>query len=206
MTTTILLIRHGQTDWNVARRWQGHEDRPLNPVGVAQAQALARRLAGWPIQAVYSSDLRRAAVTAETLGQALGLQPIYDPAWRERHVGDFQGLTDEEVRARFAHILAREDGIMNPPNGEQYRAVRARVAAAFNALLERHENEMAAVISHGGTLNALISHALGFPTDRYAPISLRGNTGLSVIEVGPWGPRLTLLNDTSHLTRVEGSG
>lgn len=199
MKTTILFIRHGQTDWNVARRWQGHEDRPLNEAGLAQAQALARRLASWPIRAIYSSDLRRATATADVLGQALGLQPIYDPAWRERHVGDFQGLTDEEVRNHFAHIIEREHGIMNPPNGEQYHLVRMRVAAAFQRLVERHENEMVAVVSHGGTLNAVISHILGIPENRYGRISLRGNTGLSIVEVSHLGPRLVLLNDTSHL-------
>ena len=91
MNTTIILIRHGLTDWNEEGRWQGNEDIPLNTTGIAQAQALGRRLASWPIESLYSSDLRRAAQTAAILGEAVDLQPIHDPSWRERDVGAFQG-------------------------------------------------------------------------------------------------------------------
>jgi broad specificity phosphatase PhoE len=200
MTTTILLIRHGQTDWNVARRWQGHWDEPLNRLGLAQAHALARRLATWPIRAIYSSDLARAAQTADILGRALDLEPIYDAAWRERHVGDFQGLTSEEAQAQFPHIWAEmARGIVNPPNGEHVLELHTRVTAAFERLVTGHEGQVIAVISHGGALGSVISHVLGIPPGKYGRFSLRGNTGLSIVEAGSHGPRLVLLNDTCHL-------
>src|SRR5210317_401562 len=101
MTTTIILIRHGLTDWNKEGRWQGNEDIPLNDTGIAQAEALGKRLANWPIEALYSSDLKRAAQTAAILGAAVDLQPIHDRCWRERDVGAFQGLTWEEIAIQY---------------------------------------------------------------------------------------------------------
>jgi broad specificity phosphatase PhoE len=201
MTTTILLIRHGQTDWNAQSRWQGHTDIPLNKTGQSQAQALARRLASWPIQAVYSSDLKRAAMTAVPLATSLNLQPILDPLWRERDVGDFGGLTSQEAKKRYPEVwTTMKNGLLSPPNGEDWRALRARAATAFERVAARHEGEMIAVVSHGGTLANVIAHVLGIPVDQYGRFRLSGNTGLSIVEILEGrSPHLTLLNDTSHL-------
>lgn len=213
MTTTILLIRHGQTDWNAQSRWQGHLDIPLNETGQAQTQALARRLASWPIQAVYSSDLQRAAMTAVPLAAALNQQPTFDPLWRERDVGDFGGLTSQEAKERYPDIWATmKNGLLTPPNGEDWQSLRARAAAAFEQVAARHEGEMVAVVSHGGTLVNVIAHVLEMPVDRYGRFRLSGNTGLSIVEITEErGPYLTLLNGTSHLenhvmpTRFQGT-
>ena len=201
MTTTILLIRHGQTDWNAQSRWQGHLDIPLNETGKAQAQALAQRLASWPIQAVYSSDLQRAAMTAVSLATHLNQQPIFDPLWRERDVGEFGGLTSQEAKERFPDVWATmKNGLLTPPNGEDWQSLRGRAARAFEQVAARHKGEMVAVVSHGGTLVNVIGHVLEVPVDRYGRFRLSGNTGLSIVEIIPErGPQLTLLNDTSHL-------
>jgi broad specificity phosphatase PhoE len=198
--TTILLIRHAQTDWNVAGRWQGHTDIPLNDTGRTQAEALARRLAGWPIRGVYSSDLQRAAATADALATALGLTTIYDQKWRERSGGAFEGLTGEEIAAHHpAEWGELRRGLLNPPGGESQAMLRERVTAAFEHLVHQHRGEMAAVVSHGGTLHALIAHLLALPVQEEGRFSLRGNTGLSIVEVNAHGPRIVLLNDTGHL-------
>ncbi len=99
--TTILLVRHGETDWNRERRVQGHSDRPLNSTGMAQAEALVEELADEPIDAVYSSDLARAFDTAQGVAsaRALHVQPL--PELREKNFGTWEGLTDTEIRARF---------------------------------------------------------------------------------------------------------
>lgn len=201
MTTTILLIRHGQTDWNAQKRWQGHTDIPLNETGQAQAQALARRLAHWPIQTVYSSDLQRAAMTAVPLATTLNQQPILDTLWRERDVGDFGGLTGQEAREKYPEVWEEEkSGLLTPPNGEDWRALRRRAVTAFERVASRHEGEMVAVVSHGGTLANVIAHVLEIPVERYGRFRLSGNTGLSIVEITPErGPQLALLNDTSHL-------
>jgi broad specificity phosphatase PhoE len=200
MTTTFLLIRHGQTDWNAAGRWQGHTDRPLNEIGTAQAQALANRLHHWPIQAIYSSDLQRAAGTAHMIAQPHNITITLDPHWRERYAGRLEGLTREEIQQQLPEVWAvLAQGQAEAPEGESYAALRERVAAAYHHLLSQHTNEMIAIVSHGGTLHNFISYILGFPPQQSVPFSLRGNTGLSIVQADEHRAYLLLLNDTSHL-------
>src|SRR5579885_2963963 len=131
MATRLLVARHGETVDNADGRWQGWGDSPLSPRGLAQARALARRLAGEPLAAVYSSDLGRAAHTARLAAAAHDLPVVELPALRERDVGLFSGLTGPEVEARHHEALARRrlDGTMDwaPPEGESFRQVLARV-------------------------------------------------------------------------------
>ncbi|MDX1687958.1 MAG: histidine phosphatase family protein [Candidatus Promineifilaceae bacterium] len=201
--TTILLIRHGQTSWNAAGRWQGHTDVPLNDVGRKQARLLAQRLAAWPwpVAKLYSSDLQRAAETASIVGGALDLEPVQEPAWRERYVGAFQGLTDDEIAEEHPEAWAAlRRGVVAPPGGESSRALHERVTGAFERLVEQHRGAVVAVISHGGAIRTLIAHVLQLPADRDPRISVRGNTGISIIEKEEeWPPILVRLNDTGHL-------
>lgn len=200
MITTVLLIRHAQTDWNKTGRWQGHIDIPLNEKGHYQADLLAQRLANWPIKAIYTSDLKRATQTAAPIGAKLGLVPVKEPALRERNGGSYQGMTGEELQARFGEEWrrVRQDGFA-PPNGESSLELAVRMNTAFQQIVSQHEWDMIAVVSHGGALRVLISHILGLPLGRPASFSLRGNTGLSIIEINEHGSLLTLLNDVSHL-------
>jgi len=201
MITTVLFIRHGVTDWNVAGRWQGHTDIPLNDDGHVQACKLAQRLADWPIKAIYTSDLRRAQETANVLAKKLNLTPVIDDNFRERNGGVFQGLTIEQLNNRHgdAWHQVRHDGSA-PPNGESMLEVGIRAYSSFEKISSGHLGETVAIVSHGGTLNILISHLIGLPLGQPASISLRGNTGLSIVEIDDSGPRLTLLNDVSHLS------
>lgn len=200
--TTFLLIRHGETDWNAAGRWQGHADIPLNQRGQQQAAALAARLAGHPISAIISSDLQRTAQTAVPLATAHNLPIIHNPIWRERHVGQFSGLTTAEIIEQFPESWQEQtNGVLNPPGGELYEQFYERAARAFAGLTAVYQNnETIAVISHGGTLAAVISHVLGIPPTHHPKFSLRGNTGISTIEVDNRGIRLLGLNDTCHLS------
>lgn len=207
MTTTILLIRHGQTDWNAAGRWQGHTDIPLNEKGLAQAKALARRLQDWPIKKIYTSDLQRAAATAQAINQTTGASVITDVAWRERFAGDLEGHTWEEIRTQMPEIWGvLRQGNGEAPTGETYVELRQRVAAAYQTLLEQHPDEMIAIVSHGGTLHNFISYILGVPPHQSVPFSLRGNTGLSIVQVEEHRAYVLLLNDTSHLEKEEALG
>jgi len=207
LTTTILLIRHGQTDYNLARRWQGHLDIPLNDTGRRQAHLLAIRLSKVPIQAVYTSDLARARETAELVAQLHDLAPIANIAFRERYAGQFQGLTFEELTNNHAETWRRvrlENA--TPPGGESLFQVAERAIPAYQAIVEGHKDQYVVIVSHGGTLNLLIAFILGLPWGQPARISLRGNTGLSIIEVDESGSRLTTLNDTNHLGREDEPG
>ncbi|GMQ78512.1 MAG: histidine phosphatase family protein [Anaerolineae bacterium] len=201
---SLLLIRHGQTDWNIAGRWQGHTDIPLNETGLAQGRLLARRLSTWPIKAVYSSDLSRAARTADLISEPLNLQPIYLEALRERNGGLFQGMTTGEIHEKYPEDLAllRETG-MAPHVGESNLDVAQRLLKAFERIISDHEGEMVAIVSHGGALASIVAYYLGFPLGERARLSLRANTGLSIVEIDGRGPIVTLLNDVSHLS---GSG
>jgi broad specificity phosphatase PhoE len=200
MNTTIIFIRHGLTDWNEEGRWQGNEDIPLNATGIAQAKALGQRLANWPIQTLYSSDLKRAAQTAAILGKAVNLQPIHDRSWRERDVGAFQGLTWEEIKIQYPNEFQdMRTGNIDPPHGEDSYALHHRAVTAFSALASRHSGQMVAVVSHGGFLHTTLLHVLGLPVGQYGRLSLRGNTGISIVEISNSHPRLSRLNDTSHL-------
>lgn len=200
--TTVLLIRHGQTSWNAAGRWQGHTDVPLNEVGREQARLLANRLVEWPIAALYSSDLKRAAETAAIVGEALEMEPVQDQVWRERHVGAFQGLTGEEIAEKHPEVWATlQRGVfVVPPGGESLEALYERATEALERVLQRHQGEFVVVISHGGMMRTLIAHVLQLPPGRDPRISLRGNTGISIIEKEKKRPPILVrLNDTGHL-------
>jgi broad specificity phosphatase PhoE len=146
--TTILLARHGETDWNRDLRFQGHADAPLNDTGRAQAGRLAEALRSEELAAVYTSDLRRAAETAEIVGGALGLPVVADPRLREIDVGSWQGRTRAEI-----------DGA--PWDGETYDHHRERAVAALLAIAASHPSERVLVVAHGGTLRRVQEAAVG---------------------------------------------
>ena len=207
LITTIFLIRHGQTDWNLAHRWQGHIDIPLNETGRRQSGLLAQRLANLPIRAVDTSDLARAFETATILAEPMGLQPIPDSTLRERFGGHFQGLTFDELESQHEEAWRRvrlENG--TPPGGESLFQVAKRMSAFYETIAIRHSGQLVALVSHGGALNLLIAAIVGLPLGQPASISLRGNTGLSIIEIGENGGRLVALNDTNHLQVASESG
>lgn len=206
MPTTLLFIRHGLTNWNAEKRWQGHADIPLNETGYAQAEALARRLADWPIERIISSDLQRCAQTAQAIAaHHPRIELAYDTIWRERDVGDFRGLTYAEIEEKFPEWVNAQRGMFNLPNGEPYTAVRRRALAAYEKVMAAHAGQMVAIVTHGGILHTLIAQLIHIQADKYGRFSLRGNTGLNIIEVTDEGePYLIRLNDTSHLEGMRG--
>jgi broad specificity phosphatase PhoE len=140
--TTLLLVRHGETDWNAAGRLQGHTDRPLNEYGRRQARELAERLTGERIAAVYTSDLARARETAEIIAAPLDLEVVLEPGLREKNWGNWEGLTaDERASVEYA--------------GESTEAHRARVLDALNRIAEAHPGERVVVVTHGGSLRRI---------------------------------------------------
>src|SRR5919204_3508719 len=160
--TRILLARHGESDWNVENRWQGHADRPLTETGRLQAELLAERLAGTMIDAVYASDLRRAADTARIVAARLGLRVHTDADLREVDVGSWQGLTREHVAARFPEDYARwVEGGTGWTDGETYEAMAARVMAAIRRIASSYGNSQVLLVSHGGAIRAIHAAALG---------------------------------------------
>ena len=190
--TTLLLARHGETDWNDARRWQGHADQPLNDTGRAQAAGLAESLAGMPIAAIHSSDLARARETAEIVGARLELPVVVDPALREVDVGNWSGVVHDEIPGRFPEGFARwQNGGHGWEGGETYDEMGARAVGALLRIAAAHDGETVLVVAHGGTIRACRAAAEGLSYRELRETGLPPAANCSVHELRVDGGRLT---------------
>jgi broad specificity phosphatase PhoE len=148
-------VRHGETDWNRERRFQGHADPPLNETGREQAHALAAELAGEQIDVVYTSDLVRARETAEIIAARLGTEVVPLPELREIDVGDWEGLSWPEIEERFPEgARAWHVNGAGWESGETYDELRERIVPALLRIARRHPAERVLVVGHGGTIRA----------------------------------------------------
>jgi probable phosphoglycerate mutase len=166
VATRICLIRHGETDWNVEKRIQGHTDIPLNETGRAQALAMAFNAAHQRFHAIYSSDLVRTLETAKVLAQREDMEVKLLPQLRERHYGLFQGITAEQgarvYPVAYAHYLAR-DLDYDFETGESLRMFAQRVEDAIDWLVRHHSGQTIAAVSHSGVLDVVYRRATGRP-------------------------------------------
>jgi 2,3-bisphosphoglycerate-dependent phosphoglycerate mutase len=160
VATTILMARHGETDWNRERRFQGHADTPLNDSGREQAQELAERLADEDVAAIYASPLARALETAEIVGRRLGLAVQRVEDLREVDVGSWSGLTRTDIESRFPDGYRRWlDFGHGWDDGETYDELGTRVLSALASLARRHAGERVLVVTHGGPMRAAMAAA-----------------------------------------------
>ncbi len=197
----IILIRPGETDWNREGRYQGWVASPLNTHGRAQVQALAKYVRHIGLSALYTSDLRRAMQTAKILAKPLGFDPIMDERLRERHVGQWQGLTLEQIHEwypdQYQALLANPENY-RIPGGESRADVRGRVLKALEAILEEADGEIVGIITHTNATNMLIDnlvpeyelYTVGITNSSVTTIA-RENDGAA------W--RLVATNDVMHL-------
>ncbi|MEW5721334.1 MAG: histidine phosphatase family protein [Chloroflexota bacterium] len=149
--TTLVLIRHGQTDWNVEGRWQGQTDLPLNDRGRQEAQRVAQDLGAFEFAALYSSDLRRALETAQIIGAALGLAVTPERRLREINLGVWQGMLSTDIRARYPDAFRQwhtSPLTVHPPDGEDITALAARVIQAVNEIITRHPGQRIGIVAH----------------------------------------------------------
>ncbi len=166
--TRICLVRHGETEWNAERRLQGQIDIGLNENGLRQAQAAGRWLKTAGLTALYTSDLKRASVTAEMIGQSVGLAPILTPELRERRYGVFEGLTYAEAQARYPEsyeAFERRDPDCDFETGETLRELYARVTHKLQEIAALHPGENVALVSHGGVLDIINRFVRGNPLE-----------------------------------------
>jgi broad specificity phosphatase PhoE len=161
--TTLLLVRHGETDWNRDGRWQGHSDTPMNELGREQARELADTLDS--VDVIYSSDLARARETAEILGARLGIEVRLDERLRERSFGAWEGLTMEEIERHFreAHDRWRAGEGFGAEDAESFEAFAARVRSFLEDVFRSHPQETVLIVSHGGSIRVI--HALASGLD-----------------------------------------
>jgi broad specificity phosphatase PhoE len=161
--STLLLVRHAETDWNRDRRWQGHSDPPLNATGRRQARELAERLERGGLRAIYSSDSERARQTAEIVGSRLGLAVKTDPRLREVSFGEWEGLTRRQIKQRHADDFARWEAAERPlpPGIEPDEAMAERVLAALREVAAANPDGRVLVVTSGGPIRAVEAHLRG---------------------------------------------
>lgn len=199
--TQVLLIRHGETQWNLDNRIQGHHDVPLTPRGEEQARRLGECLRAEPLDAVYTSDLKRSHRTAELVAEGRDVEVRSEPRLREARFGVFEGLTAAEVAAAYpeAYHLWRTDAIRHrPPGGETLEDLSERCMAALREHLPKHPGQTVAVVAHGGPVRIMLVGLLGLSLEIYPKIRVE-NTSVSRVLFTARGPILAGANDVSHL-------
>ena len=203
--TRIILVRHGQTEWNVGagggERFRGRVDLSLDDAGLAQAGALAQRLADRPIVAVYSSPLQRAVETARPTAQRLGLPVQLLPGIIDINYGDWQGLSHDEVAQAHPHLYPR--WLETPhrvkfPHGESLRQVRLRGMASLKEVVARHDGRVILLVAHQVVNKVLVCAMLGLDNSHFWRIQ-QDNACLNVFEYQNGIFTAVLINDTCHL-------
>lgn len=167
--TKIILVRHGETEWNQQRRYQGQQDSPLSAKGIFQAQEVGKFLANRTIDAIYSSDLKRAFLTAQSIAKYHKLTPIADQRIRETSFGVWEGLTREEILLQYPDLFyARYQDSMSTrvPGGELPNEVALRLHEFLFEILPKHEKETIVLVSHGAALRLLIASLLEMPLEK----------------------------------------
>ncbi len=198
----LILVRHGETPCNEQDIWHGWDDCELTPRGLAQAKAVAERLADEHVDAVYCSPSRRALQTAVAIAQPHGLIPMVEEGLRERNAGDFEGLAIPEVEAVCPTVWQDRDADLwgwSPPGGETFAQVLRRVQETVERLRERHEGQTVVIATHMGPVRVLICDLAGISIDESYRMPFP-STCVSVFDLGNESPRVIMLNDAAHVS------
>jgi len=202
--TQLIIVRHGQTHWNLQLIRQGDLDSPLTETGLAQARALGERLARETFTALYSSDLGRAVQTAQIIAEATGHKIVTDPRLRERHLGIFQGLNGDQLREKYPeeYRLHRTVGPSYViPGGESVEQQVARNVDCLNEIAKQHFGETIVVVTHGGVLSGLFRYTFSIPFNAPRRFEFT-NAGLNVFNYDEGNWFLQTWGDLSHLNGV----
>jgi alpha-ribazole phosphatase/probable phosphoglycerate mutase len=190
---TLLLTRHGETEWNATHRWQGFTGPPLNEVGARQAQELSEKLARTQIDAVYSSDSTRAIETAQIVAGPHGLHVCQDERLREVNFGEWEGLTRDEINERYAGAFREWEmcKLAAPTGGETDLQMARRVIEALREIAARHAGQRVLVVTSGGPMRAVQAHAEGVD-QALARLHFERAANCAVHEVKVEAPRFTI--------------
>lgn len=194
MQTHVYLIRHGETEWNRNKRFQGQQDIPLSKNGLRQAERCATAFGQRDFDAIYSSDLKRAFETAQSIASRSGRHVFALPELRERTYGQFEGLTREEIEQQFGGFYADERyGV------ESLTSLQQRMYAKISELVEKHRSQTIVIVSHGGAINAFL-HKI---TDGRigTGITRLSNTGITSTTYSVKGWEVHEIDDTQHLQK-----
>lgn len=199
--TRFVVVRHGETLWNIEGRMQGHHDSPLSPQGEIQVHRVGAALAGEHFDRLVCSDLGRAMASARAIRGTRNLPIEFDAHLRERHLGSFQGLTLAQARdlqPEHAQRFSTRDPDHRVPGGESVSDLQARVRGCFERLAAQHAGACILVVTHGGVLDAIYRHVHGIALDRRRDFPLP-NAAINRLEHGAGGWRVTVWADLDHL-------
>ncbi|MTI79450.1 MAG: alpha-ribazole phosphatase [Firmicutes bacterium] len=184
MSTRIYLVRHGETEWNALKKFQGHSDISLSDVGRLQATRLANHMVKYKIDAAYASDLSRARETAEIIAEKFDIPVVCKKQLREINFGCWEGLTISEIKANYHGIVTKwwEDPAGTQiPDGEIFTDLVKRVILSLEEIICKHSGQDVMVVSHGGVVRSIICHVLGINLKEYWRLQLN-NCSLNIID------------------------
>ncbi len=200
MTTTVLLVRHGQTRSNVTGHYMGWSEEDLDGVGYRQAHELASRLAGLSIASIYTSPLKRASTTASIIAEPYGLKPKVLNDLIEIKLGDWQGLHETEIARRWPEQWKQsqiDPSGLTMPNGESFAQVAERAVRAFETVVVADQGHPAVIVTHDVVVRIVVAYVLGVTYSIYRRIKI-DNASLTVVQVRDNSKHLVTLNDISH--------
>ena len=201
MANTFYIVRHGQTNWNILGKTQGHGNSDLTAKGIEQATELAESIVNYPIDYIYSSDLGRAVQTAQILGDKLNIKVEETEALREMGFGEWEGLLIDEIKTNYANVYStwrNEPHLAQIPGGETLHLIKDRVDSFIQSLNEKYDNKHILLVTHSVTVRVMLLAFLNSGMENIYRIK-QDNTALNIVEYRDYGPVVIKMNDTSHI-------
>lgn len=201
MGNTYYIVRHGQTEWNILGKTQGHGNSPLTEKGLKQAEELAEGISKYPIDMIFSSDLGRAVQTAEAVGKKFNIDVQVTDALREMGFGEWEGKLIPEITEKYADIYKvwrNEPHLAEIPGGESLYMIKERLQKFIDELNNKYDNKHILFVSHSITVRVLLLMMLDSDMKNIYRIK-QDNTALNIVEWRSYGPVVTKMNDTSHI-------
>ncbi len=201
MANTFYIVRHGQTNWNILGKTQGHGNSDLTQKGEEQAKELAEAMTNYPIDYIYSSDLGRAVQTAQIVGDKLNINVENTQALREMGFGVWEGLLIEEIKKDHSDTYTtwrNEPHLVSIPEGETLHIIKERVDNFISEINEKYDNKHILLVSHSVTVRVMLLSFLNSGMENIYRIK-QDNTALNIVEYKDYGPVIIKMNDTSHI-------
>ena len=210
MTNTIYIVRHGQTEWNLLGKTQGHGNSDLTPKGIEQAELLEDSMTKYPIDYIYSSDLGRAYQTAEIIGNKLNIEVEKTEALREMNFGTWEGRIIKDIIEEDPELYKmwrNEPHLAKIPQGETLSQIKERTDAFIKEINEKYDGKHIVLVTHSLCARIMLLSFLDSDVKNIYRIN-QANTALNIIELRDYGPVVMKMNDTTHIindTKLENS-
>lgn len=200
MANTFYIVRHGETNWNILGKTQGHGNSSLTQKGKEQALTLANSMKKYPIDYIYTSDLGRAIETADIIANELNLETKQTSSLREMGFGVWEGLLIDEIKETYSDMYStwrNSPHLVDIPGGETLSIIRDRVNEFITELNEKYDNKHIVLVSHSVTVRVILLSCLASGLENIYRIK-QDNTALNIVEFRNYGPVVIKMNDTSH--------